>query len=159
MNKETIEESKFKDISLEVFDKSTPLRGNNKKAQIVGIKVNENGNVTCEVIEESPDVYNLFDYVKEDSEIMSKIGEYDMISILTAGWAAPVNEDGNDNLAPSQHPERKRVLISIMGYTLNQISSVMAFEGEDVDHHYDYNKGQGALRDAFDELLIQLNWR
>jgi hypothetical protein len=158
MTKKEINEDTFKDISLKVFNDSVPLRGDKKKAQLLGVKIDENGKVICDVIEEHGDIYDLFSNVQADESIMSKLSEYDMITALTGGWAAPVNNDEGDAIAPSEHPERKRVLVSIMGYTVNQVSSVISFDGEDEEQVYDYNKGQGALREAFDELLTGLNW-
>jgi hypothetical protein len=158
MTRKEINEDTFKDISFKVFNDSVPLRGDKKKAQLLGVKLNENGEIVCDIIKEHGDIYDLIDNVQASEKLMSKLGQYDLVSILTGGWAAPLNNDGNDDLPPSQHPERKRVLISIMGYSVKQVSSVMAFEGEDEEQHYDYNKGQGALRDAFDELLSELNW-
>jgi hypothetical protein len=158
MTKKTIDQDTFKDISFKVFNDSVPLRGNKNKAQLLGVKLNENGQITCDIIRENSDIYELLSKTQANEIMMSKLGQYDLISVSTGGWAAPVNNDEGDEIAPSQHPQRKRVLVSIMGYTVNQVSSVISFDGEDEEQVYDYNKGQGALREAFDELLTGLNW-
>lgn len=158
MTKKKIDQDTFKDISFKVFNDSVPLRGNKSKAQLLGVKLNENGQITCDVIRENSDIYDLFSKVQANEIIMSKLGQYDLISVSTGGWAAPVNDNKDDEIAPSQHPQRKRVLVSIMGYTVNQVSSIISFDDEDAEKVYDYNKGQGALREAFDELLAGLNW-
>lgn len=158
MKKQEIDQDEFKDISLKVFNDSVPLRGDKKKAQLIGVKVNENNEITCDVIGENGDVYNLISNIKNNSNAILKLSDYKLISILTGGWAAPVNNDEGDEIAPSQHPERKRVLVSVIGYSVNQVSSVISFDGENEEQVYDYNQGQGALREAFDELLTELNW-
>jgi hypothetical protein len=124
-----------------------------KKSSLVGIKMSDEG-LSYTNISSNFDIYELLsnhlvvEKTKED--------QYDLIALLTAGWAAPVKDDDeNSNLPPSQHPERKRVKMTLVGNTHIQYGSVLSISGENEDM-FDYMKASGALAESFVEFMKNL---
>lgn len=113
------------------------------EALMIGINVDIENNkiLNWSKIDSQPDVYDLM-----VSENAPSCKDYEIIALLTSGWAAPVDKD--DDIAPSKHPLRKRVYLSLIGNTPDQISSVVAMEGED-ELMYEYNSGSGFLMESF----------
>jgi hypothetical protein len=80
-----------------------------------------------------------------------------MIGVLTGGWAAPVNNDEGDEIAPSQHKDRRRISLALFAVSSDQTSSVMAFE-DDADSTIYETRGTGALADSFKGFLEGIGW-
>ena len=70
------------------------------------------------------DVYELLE--SDASLELAKRSQF--IAIVTCGWAAPLaNDDDDDNqVAPSQHPERRRVRLVVLA-SRSSVSSVLRF--------------------------------
>jgi hypothetical protein len=79
-----------------------------------------------------------------------------MISFATNGWAAPVAKDDDDeysDLAPSQHPEKRRVRLLSSAKIHNQVGSSILFS-DDIDSPvYDYGDARGTMATAIIELM------
>lgn len=148
--KNIIEDTQFEEISRSLFDDTMDMR-TDKHAQLVGVNLIDNTRV-CSLISSHGDIYQLLGSSANSPE---KFEGYDLVAILTAGWAAPVGED--DDIAPSQHKNRKRVKIVLIGNTSEQTSSVMGFDGED-EIIYSKDEGRGSLQDAFEEMLKGIGW-
>jgi hypothetical protein len=71
------------------------------------------------------------------------------VGVTSCGWAAPT--DGS--VPPSGHPERRRVLMVVMGDRMMNTCSAVLFEGEN-EPQLDLGKGEGLLAEAFQEMLI-----
>lgn len=84
------------------------------------------------------DVYDLLDSVTPDESA-------NYYGLITAGWASPVGE--NDNLPPSQHPERRRVELLVVVSRDGSVASALSMAGND-ELAIDEGKAQGALADA-----------
>lgn len=69
------------------------------------------------------------------------------IGVETCGWAAPVSDTNDDELAPSQHPERKRVRLVACVNTKLQAGSALGFSTE-ADLITDDGHAKGSLADA-----------
>lgn len=75
------------------------------------------------------------------------------ISVHTTGWASPLNENGEVDCAPSEHPERKRVSV-ITTITAEGRGSALAFAGEE-EIMTDPGTASGQLADAIADCWIR----
>ena len=123
-----------------------------KFAKVFGIMLNDNLDIQFEPIKTGADVYDL---INDSPELSAAVNEYDLITIATCGWAAPINNDndeGND-LPPSQHPEKRRVRLLTTANTDYQIGSSIWFKDNPDEPVFDYGNAKGALADAIMELI------
>lgn len=96
------------------------------------------------VIGSQPDVYDLLDSVEIPA---GGIG----VAVHTTGWAAPLNEEGEPEGAPSQHPQRRRVqLLAVIAE--GKAGSALAFADEPDDVIVDEGGATGSLADALLEV-------
>lgn len=105
--------------------------------------------VTGETFEigHADDVYDLLDNVEPTP--IKIVG----LAVTTSGWASPLNENGEVDCPPSQHPQRKRVCLVAL-VTADEMLSAMRFADED-DVITDTN-GQGSLADALRDAFTRL---
>jgi hypothetical protein len=96
------------------------------------------------------DVYELLE--SEASLELAKRSEY--VAIVTCGWAAPIrdNDDDDDAVAPSQHPERRRVRLVVLA-SRSSVSSVLRFSDTPDEVVTDAGKATGSLADAIHQLI------
>ena len=91
------------------------------------------------------DIYEVLESLTPDANVTH-------YAVITTGWAAPLGGD-NDGIAPSQHPERKRVELMCVVSRDGVMASAMAMEGRD-DLITDDGEATGALQlavlDIFD---------
>ena len=92
-----------------------------------------------------PDVY-------EALESVSKVIPSDAIAIavITTGWAAPLNENGEAVGAPSKHPNRRRVKL-VACVDSEFAGSALGFEDSPEDVVTDEGNASGSLADALAE--------
>lgn len=69
------------------------------------------------------DIYEVLESITPDDNV-------NHYAVITTGWAAPIGGD-NDGIAPSQHPERKRVELMCAVSRDGVMASAMAMEGSD----------------------------
>lgn len=148
-----LEAEKLEEITKSIYQSTNEMRSD-KKTQLVGVKLIEGATIACEKITEYSDIYQM---LQASSNHLEKFDGYDLIAVLTAGWAAPVNNNEDDNIPPSEHRDRRRVKLALVGYTAKQTASIIAFDGEP-DYVYSSGEGQGALQEAFEEMLIEIGW-
>lgn len=98
----------------------------------------------------SGDVYELLE--SEASMELAKRSEF--IAIVTCGWAAPIREDDDDDdqVAPSQHPARRRVRLVVLA-SRSSVSSVLRFSDTPDEVVTDAGKATGSLADAIHQLI------
>jgi len=90
----------------------------------------------------SGDIYALM--ANRGAKMASK---YDALALYTCGWAAP--NDGNDEIAPSLHPKRKRVALLCFVTKDGQFGSALKMYGNpEVPDMIIENDGRGQLRDS-----------
>ena len=121
----------------------------NTNAKAYGITDN-GGNMDSILVANSPDVYDLI----EDIDADKLQSNYNYFSILTTGWAAPLNEKGEIDGAPSQHKDRRRVTI-VIGLSIDDkklIGSALKFD-DDEEMVFDFGDATGSLANAILELL------
>ena len=94
------------------------------------------------------DVYELLE--SEASMELAKRSEY--VAIVTCGWAAPISEGDDDEVAPSQHPARRRVRLVVLA-SRSSVSSVLRFSDTPDEVVTDAGKATGSLADAIHQLI------
>ena len=125
-------------------------QNDDSKAHVFGI--NKNADYDYKQIGSHGDIYQLIDNIIDD-----RIGSmYDYLGLITYGWAAPLNQDGevDGNQAPSQHPDRKRVRLLLV--TSKEIGGVlgsaMEFVNEEEEPVFDYANASGPLHDHMSQI-------
>lgn len=101
-------------------------------------------------IAEEKDVYEMLDD-KLNAMFLAETN-YSGFAITTCGWAAPI-KDGNDDeneIAPSQHPARRRVRLMAMCQNGQMGSSIRFSDDESVT--YDSGNASGSLADAMRDM-------
>jgi len=73
--------------------------------------------------------------------------------LVSHGWAAPADEHEND-VAPSEHPEKRRVRLTIVIEGLDRMTSVIRFPGE--DETLVEQDCRGDLRDAIESRILDI---
>ncbi len=142
-------EELFEQIAKNVHTDVNEMR-EDKAASLIGIKMSDEG-VDYEIIRTNGDIYDLLDSRVTLSK--AKEGQYNLLAVLTAGWAAP-NDDLN--VPPSEHPERKRVRMTLVGNSAIQYGSILTIDGQPEDM-YDNMKASGSLAESFTEFMEK--WR
>lgn len=147
----TISSSDFEKV-VENVHNNIPYGFDSNEARIYGVFILENNEIQYEQIGSSPDIYDLiFDLTNNPDEIKS----YDMFTIGTCGWAAPIkdDEDTDEMMAPSRHPERRRVRLLSNTHSTGLVGSSIQFQ-DDIDSPvFDYGDAKGALQEAILELF------
>ncbi len=139
---------KAKGADQKVFDKLGSELFSIGKAQLYSVEVQDNGDIDAVVQYENGDVYELLE--SADAHRVAKKSKN--ILILTCGWAAPLPTDENDDseVAPSQHPARRRVALMIVAGDDGIVSTIRFADSDEVV--VDEGKAQGSLAEAIYEL-------
>lgn len=121
---------------------------NEERAVAYGVN-SENGLLEYKEITKSPDIYDLIDDIASDK----LASNYDFISLITYGWAAPINSSIDKDIPPSQSEHRRRVRLMMLGGKENNglIGSAIKFSDED-DIVIDEDNANGPLASAFESL-------
>lgn len=119
-----------------------------KQAQLIGIELSAGGDssptIVSQPLDASGDVYELLD----TNMVADAIQAYGYAAVITCGWAAPLAEEGESNeVAPSQHPKRRRVRLVIVTDGIS-IASVLRFSDTQDETMTDEGKATGSLADA-----------
>lgn len=119
------------------------------EARMYGLTLNGDEITEVEFIDSHADVYELL--YSGDRSVVKK---YDFIALATTGWAAPLNEDGDVDCAPSRHEQRRRVRLVV---TANRegVASVIRFADQPNDDSVvtDENEAVGSLADAINNFI------
>ena len=125
-----------------------------KRARLYGISVvdpqgiegNVDGSLRISFLAEHGDVYELL-----ESSGSSIARMFDAAAVLTCGWAAPVDDESEDDLPPSAHPRRRRVrLVVVVGDA--GVGSVLRFADTPAEIVTDPGNAKGSLADAVERL-------
>lgn len=95
-----------------------------------------------------PDVYSML----ADDDAIAVASPFDNIAIVTTGWAAPLNAEGGMDGMPSQHPERRRVRLTVVA-GFDGVVSVLRFQDDPENTIVDEGSATGSLADAIAEFL------
>lgn len=116
-------------------------------ARLYGVTLNdEDGTPTPAMLSQHPDVYSLL----EESPPVASF--YDFIAVVTTGWAAPLNADGEVEGAPSQHAQRRRVRLVVVA-NRDAVASVLRFQDDPTDPIVDLGSATGSLADAIQDFV------
>ncbi len=149
----TVDDSSLEKIT-ENINKAVGIDFNKGKAIAYGVLVNDDLNVQIEQIGSNGDIYDMLNY---NSSLVSQVKNYDFITFETCGWAAPIKDgkvDDND-LPPSQHPEKRRVRLLVSANTSLQFGSSISFSDDLENPVYDYGNARGALAEAIEDFIKQ----
>lgn len=100
-------------------------------------------------IAEHSDVYEMLD--DTFNAVLLLDSGYNGFAVVTCGWAAPIRKDDDaDEIAPSQHPERRRVRLMTMCHNGKMGSSIRFTDEEAVT--YDEGNAMGSLASAMQDM-------
>jgi hypothetical protein len=128
------------------LDDNSVMSGN--KAWIAPVIYDGEGNpyVVTDEREYGGDIYHLL--ATAGAELASK---HTQLVIYTCGWAAPVGDNEDDMIAPSEHPKRIRVGLLVMATNTGLTGSAMKKQG-DPELLIVGDEAKGALADAITDL-------
>lgn len=112
------------------------------------------GQLVAKLIGSSGDIYVLIDNLNNDKVIANT--SFDYFALITHGWAAPLNADGDIDGAPRNHPKRRRVRLVVSVDVKDRtypIASTMQFEDEPDDLIFDHGNATGSLAEAVASLF------
>ena len=116
------------------------------KAWIAPVSYDEDGNPVIRHDEklEDGDIYQLL------AKAGVMLSDNEELAFYTAGWAAPTTPDEDDEMiAPSQHPERRRVAMLCLVGKNGDFGSALRFYGDPTNTELMVeNGGQGTLRES-----------
>jgi hypothetical protein len=119
-------------------------------AHLYSVNIDLNGEVSLTLATAERDVYELL-----DSDTAVKVAQVsDYIALVTTGWAAPLNSEGEAEGAPSQHPAKRRVRLSVFA-SRQSVVSVLRFQDEPNEPVVDEGQATGSLADAVQNLLVR----
>ena len=119
------------------------------EAYVYSIKTNPSDELEVVKRHANSDVYDLLS--DEYTLSVTKSSEY--IAVLTSGWASPLSSSDDDNdVAPSQHPLRRRVRLVVVA-SRQGVASVIRFSDTPDETVTDNGKAKGSLADAIYELF------
>lgn len=149
----TVDDSSLEKIT-ENINKAVGIDFNKGKAIAYGVLVNDDLNVQIEQIGSNGDIYDMLNY---NSPLANEVKNYDFITFETCGWAAPINHDNDEDndLPPSQHPQKRRVRLLVSANTSLQFGSSITFNDDLENPVYDYGDARGALAEAIEDFIKQ----
>jgi len=151
---ETLTQEEFEQI-VQTISKEMPADYDMCKAIMYGVKLDDNKQITFDQISENGDVYEMLN----PFNTVWKMKGYNFFTIVTCGWAAPINEEENEysDLPPSQHPARRRDKLTVNATTDNKVGSCISFKDDQENADFDYGDARGDLADAILELISCYN--
>lgn len=136
--------------TLKTISKTLEFETNEKSAIAYGL-THDGDEMKFELIARHPDIYELIEHL----DAFSNAKTFDYLSIITWGWAAPLNSKGEIEGQPSKHPEKRRVKLIISGSNTEKglIGSALVFSDSPDETIYDFGDATGSLSDAFSEFF------
>ena len=145
----TLTDNEFENIVKKIQDQ-IDYEFDCKNAKVFGVMLNDNLDIEIKPIKTGVDVYDL---ISDSVEVFEAVNKYDLITVATCGWAAPIGNDNDDETPPSKHPERRRVRLLTSANTNYQIGSSISFKDNPDEPVFDYGNAKGSLADAITELI------
>lgn len=118
-----------------------------KQAVLFAVVSSLNDTITLTEISKNGDVYELLN----DKASVKALADYDQVLVATCGWAAPVGDDADDEIAPSVHPKRRRVRLACF-LCDDGVASVLRFSDTPDETVTDEGNARGSLADALEKL-------
>jgi hypothetical protein len=103
------------------------------------------------LVAEHGDVYEMLESVEAQAVAMLS----DAVVVRTCGWASPIADDGDEyeGVAPSQHPQRRRVRLLVVAKA-GETASVLRFTDDWANPIFDEGQATGSLADAVQSLFV-----
>ena len=98
------------------------------------------------LLAQHPDVYALL-----ESPTSGLARMFDAAAIVTTGWAAPLDENGEVQGAPSEHAQRRRVRLVVL-VANSGVASVLRFADDPHDVVTDPGSATGSLAEAIERF-------
>lgn len=117
-------------------------------ARLYGVSFGDTGEVSLDFISEHGDVYDLLD--NGNNAVVASGFTYTLV--VTTGWAAPLNADGEVEGAPSAHPNRRRVRLAVVA-NRESVASVLRFQDAPDEPITDPGEATGSLADAIKQFV------
>lgn len=117
-------------------------------AHLYGVDYTAEGAPKLMFIESHPDVYDLL--ANDHNALVASA--YAWTLVVTTGWAAPLNANGNIDQPPSQHAERRRVRLTCIA-NRQSVASVLRFADQPDDVITDEGSASGSLADAIQQFV------
>jgi len=137
------------EVAIRVATDNFTDKGTQSFAKIAPLLFDDFGNpVVVEAdAEYGADVYDLIEAVESKKK-------YNHYAVFTCGWAAPINkdQDDDDQVAPSQHPERRRVQLVLITSRDGKQASALRFDKE-TELVTDEGNARGSLAEAFADIF------
>lgn len=135
----------------EVFE-SLQIDKDETTAKAYGLTYVDN-QLVAKKIGDSEDIYMLLDDLNNDKILANT--NFDYFAVITHGWAAPLNSDGEIEGAPSQHPEKRRVrlIVNVDLKNNNTVGSTLQFSDDPDNLIFDHGNATGSLADAVANLF------
>lgn len=135
----------------EVFD-ALQIDRDDATAKAYGLTYVDN-QLVAKFLDDHGDIYELIESLNDDKIIANS--NFDYFTLITHGWAAPLNNDGEIDGAPSQHPERRRVrlIVAVDVRNSKDMASIMEFSDDPENLIYDHGNATGALAEAVADLF------
>jgi hypothetical protein len=127
-----------------------------KEATLVGVSTDSNN----EIVKFNPAIASdgdVYDLLQIDPQPLKG---YDLVGVLTCGWAAPLptNYNADDDLeAPSKHPEKRRVRLMAFADRSGEMASVLRFMDDQDNPISDDGGATGDLATALLEMIMRAN--
>ena len=148
----TLDTEQFESI-IEKINNQVNYEFDSKFAVVYGVTIDNDLSITIEKIDANGDVYDLIDI--DNTTLMDQVNNYDLITLATCGWAAPItsDDDEDNDTAPSQHPQKRRVRLVTSANIFGQAGSSILFKDDLENPVHDYGSAKGSLADAITHLL------
>ena len=148
----TLDNEQFESI-IEKINNQVNYEFDSKFAVVYGVTIDNDLSITMEKIDANGDVYDLIDI--DNTTLMDQVNNYDLITLATCGSAAPItsDDDEDNDVAPSQHPQKRRVRLVTSANINGQSGSTILFQDDIENPVYDYGNAKGSLADAITHVL------
>lgn len=135
---------------LEELYNLTKFDQDQEKATVYGFNKNEDSSYIYKMLGRAGDIYQLIDNVTYDRAASN----YDFVSLLTYGWAAPISESSDQDIPPSQADGRRRVRLVVVASKEEKkaIGSVLHFFDNDETIFETEHGTSGPLQDAINSI-------
>jgi hypothetical protein len=135
------------------FDKEIVYGDKESKAALFIVREQNDGGILAFKVATGEDVYQLIDSAPS---IALEFPDWDMLTIATCGWAAPV-ENEDDDFRPSESPNRRRVVLKCYLSNMGLIGSSIAFsDDEEYKPTFDFGKASGPLADMLAKVSTKI---
>lgn len=121
---------------------------NEEKAVAYGVNRNED-EFEYKELQRHGDIYQLIDEMSADKLATN----FDFISLITYGWAAPIEEVRDEEIAPSKSENRRRIRLMLVGSKENNgiLGSALKF-ADNEEIVFDFGDADGPLSDVFNTM-------